>query len=346
MKAWERVYKEKAFANLGRLEADSAKELLKTVAAVEATYGDHPCSLGWKVCREQVAAVAARQDDKGRSLATELRKLFEDRLLRTVNCITTAEGVRYYVNELPSKKEGKLSFKYIKGFDFSEEKAELPSETLTFGPAPQQELSRKLLASLAVVEEGKWESGFYSIFRILLEDADAIDPVLRLVLLKRSLDIAQQGSFGLRQAFSELRESLENQKALLATNWLDPQKADVTLSRDAARNFMLKVGSVDEYGKSARETFLASTAPPQASPIWVGCLLPNGEAWEAGLQNDLASGELLVLHLSNTAAQFSKVADVSPRGIAWLEPSQTTFRIGRPLFFRPLTHEVGFRNSP
>jgi len=338
VEAWREFYESDRLAELGRLTPDDAKRALEMAKPLLEKHGDSPQAELWRERLPHVEAVAARVDGNGRSRAPELRRVFDDPLLNTIHCITSQKGKRYYLNEaVPAERLRKaptINFKYLMGFDFSEKSVALDvAEIASSGPAPQQELSKTIRASLDEVEQGKWDSGFFAIILSLLDETHDIDPVLRLVLLKRTLDVAQQGSHSLRVASEELRKRLEENRSLLAANWLDPDDEKVEAAREASVVLLAKSADADALRTKAKEVFRADTAPFPAQPQWIGWLMREGEELQLLAPNRRpSSGALVNLHADSVGKmQWIQLGEAGPDGVTWSSKTEG-IAAGRPVF--------------
>jgi hypothetical protein len=348
--AWRDAYRQSAFQELNKLTPAAARRLMETMQPLVEKYGASPCAESWKLCKEQVDAIAAREDASGKPTTADLRRLFQDPLLRSVLCVKTSDGKRYYAKAVPTKKGTsdalKYSLKYLKGFDFSEGTVDLPADRIVAqGPAAQQALGKELVGWLDVADEGKWESGFYSMIKLLLDDTSEVDPVLRAVLLKRTLEAAQKGSYGLRVACAELRSKLDDKRELLSTNWLDPENSAADSARTTLQTLLSDAGSPDAIGQRARDANRELTAAPTEQPEWLGTLVRRGKSWEARGSFGQRTGALLVLEGDGGAVRWRRVADLSSGEVDWTAEDDKLLASGRALFYQSGSEPVAQRDS-
>jgi hypothetical protein len=336
--AWNKFYSSPLCKDLLSLTPEQAQQLLDLSKPLVAEHGSLPQASAWQARVAHVEAVAARVDDQRRFRSQELRKLFDDPLLKGMHCVTTVSGERYYVkNPLTAaalERGPKVTLKYLGGFDFSEKSTDLLRESIArHGPAPQQRLAATVHEALDDVEKGKWDAGFFTIIVALLDKESDLDPVLRLVLLKRTIDVAQQGSRSLRVACQEMRQRLEDRRTLLSANWLDPLDANVQSARDDCQKLLAEFGDVNQLRAKAKEVFRADTQSLPGAPRWVGWLMRDADQYQLMTTQQESTGALYVLYRDGGGSvQWSCIGQAARGKVTWSAGDAPSMVAGRPLF--------------
>jgi hypothetical protein len=181
--------------------------------------------------------------------------------------------------------------------------------------------------------------------KLLLDDTSEVDPVLRAVLLKRTLEAAQKGSYGLRVACAELRSKLDDKRELLSTNWLDPENSAADSARTTLQTLLSDAGSPDAIGQRARDANRELTAAPTEQPEWLGTLVRRGKSWEARGSFGQRTGALLVLEGDGGAVRWRRVADLSSGEVDWTAEDDKLLASGRALFYQSGSEPVAQRDS-
>jgi hypothetical protein len=193
-------------------------------------------------------------------------------------------------------------------------------------------LSKKLRRALDSVESGKWESGFFDILTQITNDSLDVDPILRLVLLKHSLETAQRGSYPLQVAYADLSPGLMNHSDLKA-NWLDPTVEEAILSRVRAYDYLAKFSDQEKLRARAKEAFTQQTEPIPPLPDWYGWIMKEGTEPQVVSVANAANGNLLVLLNDEVSgAKWQSVGQLQAGKVALDSKIPAALMTGRPVF--------------
>ena len=302
-------------------------------------YGKHPDAPAVAVRIDHLESVVRRIDADKQQIVAPLTRLFADPLVCDVWMIETKgeHAYRYYLKDDPGFRATRMEpISYIAGFDLVEKKAGVDAGKLAFnGPAPQVGLAKEVRPLLKALDGTNWEQTFFRIVRAI-DESKQIDPLLKVNLLRQTLEIGSRGSTVFEQAFGKHLEKLTEQNVNPFANWLDPKDQDARGQRQRAQAALQGFPDVAAAGKEAAAALAKLRQPPGKVRRWIGWLRRGSSGkWrcEPAALGD-RSGELFVVVSQGIGEgiTFERVGAVKD-GIASLEILAGSGRTeGSPLF--------------
>jgi len=141
-------------------------------------------------------------------------------------------------------------------------------------------------------------------------DVDSkIDPIFKLDLIHRLLQIGVQGSEPLRAGFDDLKAELDASDFPWDANWMSPGDSDprVSEARVEAKSLLQNVQDWDERVKRMGASFRIFRDPRPTPPKWIGWVAREQDRYVAMLPPQHADGELFVLAPDPTTGRTSLV---------------------------------------
>jgi len=261
-----------------------------------------------------VEAINARKSEELTPIVEKLRRLFRDPLMVNLYLVELDDGRRYYATKAPDLDKSEFTLKYLANFEQAERgTAPIPLTKVAYhGKAPQSVLSvtaSSLLEQIAKAPPGSeaadaaWDQAFRKLISSVYAD-ERLDPVLKLMLLKRLVDAACQGSPVWATALAQQRQTLEESEVPVV-KWMDPadKEADVA-RRQAEREIKDLAGLVKAVEGVSRETVRLGARPP--SYRWIGWLRRSGNRWQLESPSPLDTGDLYAIRREGTAIKLEK----------------------------------------
>jgi hypothetical protein len=308
----------------------------------------HPSTDDFRHRLSYLAAVAKRLDDQGEKIEGPLTKLFKAPLMTDAWMMEDTSGRRYYLLNDPAVKFGPLdqlkpdglySFEYVSDFDASQKRKSLRGSEIAAGSglAPQRAVAEAVTRILATLDDDNWEPSFCEIIRIIVRDT-RMDPILRVILLQKTLEIGCKGSRCLDGGFGGHRKALENLEITAKVNWFDPNNSEGATRRPVATEALAHLPDFDEAQRVADKACRSLEAAIGTDYQAVGWLRRGPEShWHclvpAGLQR---SGQLFVVRPAEAGPPRSVVIEavaLLENGTAVIRAaSDAALREGRPVY--------------
>jgi hypothetical protein len=221
--------------------ADLANQVEQFVAA-------HPAFVDIESARKYehvVKAIAQQHEPDPKSAAAELRETFSHFLIKNLWVVRTDKEV-YYLPSDPGKKIAQagrqpkpVNLHYLAGLDGNEKIKNLPPErVVSWARAPQSQVADKVLKMPANFADRTWDHAIVRIAQWVQETPD-MDPVVRLLLLRKVVELGSRGSYPLTLALAEhLRVIQKAQLNLEKVAWSDPEAEDVEPVRKSAQKVL------------------------------------------------------------------------------------------------------------
>ncbi|MBY0526257.1 MAG: hypothetical protein K2R98_22885 [Gemmataceae bacterium] len=238
-------------------------------------------------------AVAQRDEGDAKGAAAEFRAIFGDQLVKDLWYVKLDDGKVYYSREnldklMRTSTDGYLRFKYVVGYDLKDRQALKKTESVTRrGPAPQSALAESAQALAENFGEKAWEDTLIG-FAQKIRGNTEMDPILRVILLRRLLSCAVKASHPLEGPLAAFRERIDNRGFEIDVAWADPENKEAAQVRQKAREFMDKfptLAPVLKASAESRQKLESSIAQTFRTPIgWLAqgkdsrweCRLPSG----------------------------------------------------------------------
>jgi hypothetical protein len=351
LKRWGDLLADPRFGSLAKISPDDARRLLEAGDKLLAEAGHLPLADFYRQKQPYLQGVAARIDALGKSRLSGLKTLFDDVLVAELWMVETIMKERYYSTKDPaiafaSGKDSVLIEHIINFQGEPRRKSFKRAEVSLTIKAPQARLTTLARPLLKIAENGDWEKGMYGLIKGVADQTD-VDHLLQLILLRRAIDTARQGSHSLRQALEPTWERLESADVDLSANWLLPNDAAADNARVKARSILGGVVDLPEQGARAAEILRSDTAPLPPLPVWIGWLRPaEGKDWKcitSGAHRE--PGDLYVLISRPTdgesATAWEKIGTWSAEGAVWEDAAKDSLLTGRPVYFVPTIAGAG-----
>ena len=319
--------------------ASEASNALKNGTDLLATHPGIPLAQFFKDRQAYLESIAQRVSEQS-SLLNDLEKLFRDPLIANLWMVEDKNGTRYYARDQPTVNESTLRFEYLSGFDLSSKLSTVRAEdVLHNGIAPQSLLAKEIRNILQDIPKTSWEPLFCQIVVQLADPKRDLDPILRLILMQKTLDSATQGSTALSAGFRSYRRAMDESNVDLSVAWMSPRDKTAQKERDRAELLLRALPDVKKSIKKTADLYKKLAKSAADTYRWVGWLDQglDGE-WTCHIQKPRKlSGELVVLNPTAdfSAAEILTVGRIDNGKIASLHVTSSVTQVaGRPVFLK------------
>ncbi|MGA2067053.1 MAG: hypothetical protein ABSG86_18890 [Thermoguttaceae bacterium] len=320
---WNDVVQGVGRCSVAQIDRRAAAGHLARLGKLLKDRAGHPDAVAFRRRWEYLKAVAGRVDGDGNPIESPLKRLFADPLVAGAWLVEDKAGHRYYVlQDLGPKLEdvravspsANYAVEYVKGFDFSTKKARSISVSeLTCREAPQRKIAVKAALILKDLKDADWESPFCKIVDAISSD-EKTDPLLRLALLKQTLELGSKGSPCFEDAAKPYLTALQD-AGIPNVNWLDPNGSDeVDKYRSSAKTALAGCASFGEGYKAAYEQWRSVFEPAGWEFRWVGWLHKSGEKWDCLHKSDKSWDDLRARGSPKTQGMLGVVKKVEAAG--------------------------------
>jgi hypothetical protein len=237
--------------------------------------------------------------------------------------------------------------RYFTGFDlsktglkrFSQDEVANPTvEGRIVWTAPQSAFSKDAQDQLAAMPDGAWETTFAALVTRLQADT-YMEPVLKLQLLGRVLEIGGEGSSAFRHAYAKHAEVLAGAGIDSTVNWIDPDDADGQNARVAAEGVVRRLPDAASAAKAVAAVVAGLKQPDLGGPYrWIGWLRRDRERnWTVAAPvrpSDSVTAELFVLSVpaSNAPGELVPIGRMSNGGFELQLIDSAVLIEGRPVY--------------
>jgi hypothetical protein len=289
----------------------------------------------------QLEAIAHRQSDTD-SATSKLLRVLNDFLVDQVWMVTTSTGPdgagkstgkRYYTRKEPTVGTELIRFIAVVDFNGKElSKAILKHEVVSVVLAPQSRVAERfnpILTDPATME--RWETVMLDLVEAIIKEPE-IDPILQVVLLRKVVESAMEGSEPLRESFEKIKMRLDAANLDVGVPWMNPEIPRP--ERNRAAQFVQSLHHLLEPRKQVlarrdqieREVMVAYRS--------VGWLKETTDGWR--LQSGAsvpADGELwVVVPVQNKSAEWRKVGAITKSRPKIEARDPSALAEGRPVF--------------
>jgi hypothetical protein len=321
---WNEAVRSLGGRTMAEIDRKTAAEHVAKLRKLLAGRAGHPDVAALRRRLEYLEAVAARIDNEG-PIEEPLKRLFADPLVAGAWMVVDANGQRYYVLEDLTEKlvgiratspNSNFSFEYVKGMDFSKKKKTLNVNGIKFSTAPQRAVAESVNRSLEDLKDENWDFTFYKIIQAISSD-EKTEPLLKIVLLRKSLAVGSKGSRCFGDAAKPYLEALQGAGVRAAVNWLDPNRADeAATARSAAEAALAQFPEFKKACEAAGRDWQLVLGRMGTEYRWLGWLRKRDGKWECRLARSLSVGEgrLFVLTTTGTAGIGQNAVGFQPVG--------------------------------
>jgi len=297
-----------------------------------------------QVRADLMEGMIGRRDDKGLSTLASLENSFSSQLLNDVWVLTMKNGgERYYLaKQLTLGTSESQEFHFIEVYSGKTKQTYKSLKDIDkVVRAPHCAMSTAALTSLAQMKQPKpegWEQGVAQIARAICAAKDA-EPVLRLGLLKRTLDVGCLGSRPLQRALQLELRLLENTETNLLVNWMKPGDSDAVLAANTADRELKQMADLPTHADAAIADARSERlkASKLAQYQWIGWLINDSDdSWRCVTTAQLPSkvqGRLVVMTPDVPSGPILQTIGSLNQGAIELQQSDRTLLVeGRPVW--------------
>jgi len=329
--------------DVARLTADQIVQLLGTCKQFLEKHPEFPTNSAVEGKIKHLEAIQRRNGPDGK-LHSPLNELFTDPLIATLWLVETkdekGELARYYLIAPPPElleKQASVQLAHMNDFArVANKQVRVRVADITYsGEAPQSKLAKQAMDVLARSNEELWEALFGRILGMIQSDQQ-LDPILKVILLQRVLEIACEGSESMRLAFVQYREILESVTIDPTVPWMDLKNEDTRRTRELASELLNRLPPFPQVLRQAAVNLNEFKTSPGPKYEWIGWLnRGTAGAWECRLgRTPNRDCKLLVMQSADDKKSFDWVAIGNLKsGKSELDREKPgAFLAGRPVF--------------
>jgi hypothetical protein len=300
VEAWIAVLEHPAYTTPETADSKHSGEWIEILDRATSLQADHPLArqpLGWRAHYEAIARRA--------EMLSKIRGLLQSELLGQMYLYPDLQKGWFYSDVSP-RRDSPTAHVVEYFADLS-----LNRQTKNFGsryseqilprvrPAGHSAYAIKAERTVALVDQRDFTPAVYRVINELraLEIDAEIDPILKLDLMRRLLQIGVDGSEPLRVGFNDWKTALESSNFPWDANWMSPGDSDpqVAQARGDARFLLQSFGDWDGRVKRMGESFRRFREPRRKPPVWIGWVAGEEDGYVGLLRSGAADGELFVL---------------------------------------------------
>ena len=347
---WVRIRERWKKEKFKTISAERARELLEEYNKLQKET-PYPGETGLSERVQLCNAVVRRKLPAGSAVLDSMDKLLNSPAIKDLYAVETAEGKRYYTNEVPEKK-ATVNVRFYLDLDLEQKTpkklqlSQVPSAALKTVPldwlSPQTRFRNDAI-KLIQNSDAPWEEMFGQLTSRLMQET-SMDPILKLQLLGRILDMGSKGSVYLNTTLKTPIDLLNRGRLPITANWLAADDEGVEKLRSQAKATLIVVSNLKQNFEEAgtlRDKMLESKLGP--SLRWVGWVRKERTEWQCVVKPQLSSpatGDLIIIHAGVEATSppiWAKVGDLEQGRAKTLSTVFTSgaesLRVeGRPLF--------------
>ncbi|TWT35591.1 hypothetical protein KOR34_04840 [Posidoniimonas corsicana] len=313
--------------------ADATAVLAKGDKLLE-NRAEFPGSTAFKDRRAYIQSVEMRP----RAIES-LAKLFRDPLIANLWMLHKADnGDSFYCPQEPVERENQWRFEYYTDFSLTKRNGgSLKSAVDYAGRAPQSELAESSREALGQLGSRSWESVMCELLRGVMEK-QRLDPILRLILLKRVLREAARGSDAVEKGFTTFGDSLNDINIDMTVKWMDPRDTEARKERARAARLLLQLPPIDQAIQATVRAYQALRLADPPLHSWIGWLSRDSSGnWEVVTRENLEADGALVVLMSGQGDRSAELHSIGQirEGTATVRSSTSpAFVEGRPVFLQ------------
>jgi hypothetical protein len=300
----------------------------------------HPASpdLDRASAYRQAMEAMSHRSAEGDGALGKLQKLMTDLLVDnlwmvTVRVPATDGPRRYYATEQPPR--GVRSLRYLVGFDGKERTLKVVGDWVErIEISPQTKVAQKFKPMLL---QDPTRIDWEVVILDLLEQVrtqPAMDPVLRVALLRKVMELGLEGSDPLQKALGAWKDQVERADVDVNVPWMDPESREADQVRPKASGLVRSLPDLSALRTDALARRASVSRLLTAQPKPVGWLARDPEGWRVRTGAVVPpKGELRIAVPGNDAhGSWKKIGFLDegrPRLTAPTDPALTE---GRPVF--------------
>jgi hypothetical protein len=296
-------------------------------------YPGFPDSAQVAVYTRHLEAIARRHSDT-ESATSKLLKLLSDFLVEQVWMVTTSTGKRYYTKKEPTEAGPEL-LRFMSIIDFNGKelsKAVLKPEVASVVLAPQSRIADRfnpILTDPSMLVH--WEDVMLDLVEAIIKEPE-IDPILQIVLLRKVVESAMEGSEPLRLSFDKIIARLDAANVDVAVPWMNPEIPRP--ERNRAAQFVQSLRNLLEPRKQVLDRRDQIERTVMLAYRSVGWLKRTGDGWKVQTGASVpAQGDLwVVVPVQNRTGEWQKVGAITKSKLALDARDSRALAECRPVF--------------
>lgn len=228
-------------------------------------------------------AEASRDAADARSPVGRLRALLSDSMIDAVWMVQIDRPVgggreSYYLAKQP--EEGSNRLQYIENFDRRERSRAIVLQYIRYSDwSPQTKLAGKYQPKLAeAMTASQWDETMLAMLADVRDDP-LMDPILKMLLLKKIQESASAGGEPLREALEPTDVMLRESDIDTNVPWMDPTNTIADRLRPRASALIKSLPSQASLKRELAKQRELADRIASASPQVVGWLAPEGDGW-------------------------------------------------------------------
>ena len=309
MEGWSELAATFAGQDLTELSPEQAAALAKTIRDFRAAHPRFPDLAPAQRLTGYFQRIAQRRDAAGERIHRSLNEMLNSPTMARLSMLRVRNGKSYYfVSEKPMEARESIIVHFVTGFGLDRTQSVTVKKTDIANPSledtynwtsPQMKFSRYALERLAQLDDKNWETTFGDIL-VRLCAAQDLDPIVRVQLLQRFLEIACQGSQCFKEVYQQILDLVVNSGVVGSVNWLDPEDADANRAREQAERTLAKFGDCEQYNRRVQSAIVEIRNQRLGCQYhWIGWLQKTRTgSWTCVLPPKMplvGAGELVVL---------------------------------------------------
>jgi hypothetical protein len=318
------------------LAPGETKERLRQIAEYRVNNPKYPPPQVFESCKRYFEAQARLATAGDEDPPSQLRRIFSNPLVEDVWRVRDLNGKTYYSLKKPTDQaNGHLVMSLVSTDPQEKPRAVFVPTAIfaTMDSAPQSKLARRVKDALAgaTATAARWDAAMVGILRDIQSQPE-LDPLLRVILLKGTIQAASLGSAPLEEALKTHARAIDQARLNLDVAWVDPDDLAADPERRRARKTLDRFPSLAPCVKMAEEvrqrfqTELSRTYWP-VGLLWKD---PDG-SWRCHSSEPIPTGtELFVIVPDGSWKKIGKAT--GPEGEFAAEPGAPEPVEGRLIF--------------
>ena len=353
---WNAVRRQFLNVNPATLEPAAARAILEEYSQFLKSSGPYPGPVDIAKRLPVLQAIGTRT-----SPVDGMKTIFSGRAITNAYLIATADGRQQYYADSPPIVTESLTFDIYTTPDGDQTvnkklfRSQVREEQLVGDvsiPArwlsPQTKLARAVIELAGENTANDFESLIRNVAQKVLREEEGLDPILRMLLVERTLEYGARGSFFIESQLSQIKISFAEAGVPRLTNWLsvsdETQKLRIT-AKDFLQKHEQPILQALETALSERDLYSSLPIGPQVR--WVGWLSRDDKStnmWQVrskpGSPGD-TEGELVVFGRNTSGAppKQTSIGRMDSSGTITMATIPEEMLEGRPVFLLVTTEQ-------
>ena len=262
--------------------AETVASLLARAQAATEEFAWNPACVRVKQMEPFFHSIGQRSVASEEGSVDDLRKLLQVmRDIDAVGVIETTNGEWYYLAAPhESMPDGRYLLKYIHSFNKSTRQGVLPlSEVKRTGTQTGHlGLTDRLFKAMETLSVTNWRDPCWQMIDACWS-AEDLDPLLKVMILQTTLEVACRGDYCLHEGFRSVRDAMRAADVDVYVNWLDPKENNTRDARHSATSLLASLPDRNESIRKSAEVYAACLQNTLARCEWIGWLQEEGGNW-------------------------------------------------------------------